>query len=190
MLLDNHNSHLSIESGFSVTGISPFNENIFPESEFSGAFVTDRPLPHAQDDATSSAAGSVVVDSSNLHNNADIGSTVAVLSTSQANSSVTLPKVVKFLSNSGGGSANQYILPHIELHPCVTPPPESNESFRLSEEIKPIPKALLRLGSRRNIRKRKSTIYTWCSHEKQNLLQIKMKQIRRDAFWKMKKKLL
>ncbi|GBP43068.1 hypothetical protein EVAR_96330_1 [Eumeta japonica] len=35
----------NIGAGFKVTGISPLNENIFPESEFMGAYVTDRPLP-------------------------------------------------------------------------------------------------------------------------------------------------
>lgn len=69
---------------------------------------------------------------------------------------------------------NQDILPHIEPHPCVTPPPpESNQSFLLPEEIRPFPKAAPRLGSRRNIRKRKCTIYT-DTPEKENLLENKM----------------
>lgn len=55
----------NIQSRFRVTGISPLNENIFPESEFSGAFVTDRPLPNAQYDARSSTAGSAVAAASN-----------------------------------------------------------------------------------------------------------------------------
>lgn len=69
---------------------------------------------------------------------------------------------------------NQDILPHIEPHPCVTPPPpESNQSFLLPEEIRPFPKAAPRLGGRRNILKRKSTIYT-DTPEKENLLENKM----------------
>lgn len=33
----------NIISGFRVTGISPYNPDIFPDSEYAAAFVTDRP---------------------------------------------------------------------------------------------------------------------------------------------------
>ncbi|XP_053623521.1 uncharacterized protein LOC128682698 [Plodia interpunctella] len=46
----------NIQSGFRVSGISPLNENIFSESEFNGAYVTDRPVPVSQDIAGSSTA--------------------------------------------------------------------------------------------------------------------------------------
>ncbi|KAF2902807.1 hypothetical protein ILUMI_03378 [Ignelater luminosus] len=87
LLLDNHDSHLSIEAldyfkanGVTVlpfpphcrrklqpldrsvygplkkvSGISPLNENIFPDSEFSGSYVTDRPMPNSHDAGNSSA---------------------------------------------------------------------------------------------------------------------------------------
>ncbi|XP_018338316.1 PREDICTED: uncharacterized protein LOC108746198 [Trachymyrmex septentrionalis] len=32
----------NIQTGFRVSGISPLNENIFPESEFLGSYLTDR----------------------------------------------------------------------------------------------------------------------------------------------------
>ncbi|KAF2890564.1 hypothetical protein ILUMI_15609, partial [Ignelater luminosus] len=38
-----------------VSGISPLNENIFPDSEFSGSYVTDRPMPNSHDAGNSSA---------------------------------------------------------------------------------------------------------------------------------------
>ncbi|CAH1958334.1 unnamed protein product [Acanthoscelides obtectus] len=34
----------NIQSGFGVSGISSLNENIFPDYEFSGSYVTDRPM--------------------------------------------------------------------------------------------------------------------------------------------------
>ncbi|KAF2897999.1 hypothetical protein ILUMI_08176 [Ignelater luminosus] len=45
----------NIQSGFRVSGISPLNENIFPDSEFSGSYVTDRPMPNSHDAGNSSA---------------------------------------------------------------------------------------------------------------------------------------
>ncbi|KAF2880132.1 hypothetical protein ILUMI_26043 [Ignelater luminosus] len=45
----------NIQSGFRVSGISPLNENIFPDSEFSGYSVTDRPMPNSHDAGNSSA---------------------------------------------------------------------------------------------------------------------------------------
>lgn len=40
----------NIVSGFKITGIIPVNENIFDESEFLPAYVTDRPLATANDE--------------------------------------------------------------------------------------------------------------------------------------------
>ncbi|KAF2902436.1 hypothetical protein ILUMI_03748 [Ignelater luminosus] len=45
----------NIQSGFRVSGISPLNENIFPDSEFSGSYVTDRPMPNSHAAGNSSA---------------------------------------------------------------------------------------------------------------------------------------
>ena len=39
----------NIQKGFQVSGIYPFNRNIFSEDEYMPGFVTDRPEPQAQD---------------------------------------------------------------------------------------------------------------------------------------------
>lgn len=49
------------------------------------AFVTDRPLPDAQDDARSSIVVSAVAVPSNPQNDEDVGGTVAVPLTSKTN---------------------------------------------------------------------------------------------------------
>ena len=38
-------SSVNIQAGFRVTGIHPFNRDVFDESEFLPSFVTDRPVP-------------------------------------------------------------------------------------------------------------------------------------------------
>ena len=40
----------NIRSGFEVTGIRPFNRDIFTESDFVAASVTDRPFENANED--------------------------------------------------------------------------------------------------------------------------------------------
>ena len=38
-------SPVNIQAGFRVTGIHPFNRDVFEESDFLPSFVTDRPVP-------------------------------------------------------------------------------------------------------------------------------------------------
>ncbi|KAJ8928692.1 hypothetical protein NQ314_018702 [Rhamnusium bicolor] len=40
----------NIMAGFKKTGICPFNENIFPDTEFLASYVTDRPAPNHEGD--------------------------------------------------------------------------------------------------------------------------------------------
>ncbi|CAH2107540.1 unnamed protein product [Euphydryas editha] len=60
-------------------------------------------------------------------------------------------------------------------------------SFTLPEDIRPFPKAGPRLENKRNIRKRKSTIYT-DTPEKENLMQLKAKQQSSKTLTKKTKK--
>lgn len=60
------NTSNNFKAGFLKTGISPFNENIFPDSEFMASYVTGRPMKdntnavpldseHSEEQMTSSA---------------------------------------------------------------------------------------------------------------------------------------
>lgn len=87
----------NIQSGFIVTGISPLNENIFPDSEFSGSYVTDRPMPSSHNVTYSSTAdkGAVAVPSTSSSHDVTYSSTavegaVAVPSTSHTRTSDSL----------------------------------------------------------------------------------------------------
>ena len=53
-----------IRSGFEVTGIHPFNTDIFTESDFVAASVTDRPFEYANEDnpALEHAVGDQITD--------------------------------------------------------------------------------------------------------------------------------
>jgi hypothetical protein len=55
----------------SVTGISPFNENIFPDSEFSGSYVTDKSISYSHDDAIPSTSNETASPSTSLTKPAD-----------------------------------------------------------------------------------------------------------------------
>ncbi|KAL3281016.1 hypothetical protein HHI36_004240 [Cryptolaemus montrouzieri] len=61
----------------------------------------------------------------------------------------------------------------------------SSTSIATPEEIRPFPKAAPHFENRRSVRKRKSTIYT-DTPEKENLMEIKQKQERKETFKKTK----
>ena len=73
----------NIASGFLVTGIYPFNRDIFTESDFMAASVTDRPLDNATNinDAVSPLSDSSRNDTIDLDQNLDAPSTSGIATT-------------------------------------------------------------------------------------------------------------
>lgn len=131
----------NIQSGFRVAGISPLNENIFPESELSGSYVTDRPMPDLPSTAITSAA--VADSATRLPSNErpsqdqdEVGPCNSVLQ----NDSLSISH-----HTSGELPHQTYKTP--EKNPVTQIISENmpSTSFILPEDIRPFPKAGLRL---------------------------------------------
>lgn len=185
----------NIQAGFRVTGISPFNENIFPDSEFSGSYVTDRP-----ETITSNTLTNVnpIASSSGLDQEINNGPT---MSTPPPTNDRELdvenhPEIAESEANHGSSVQNA---PQETLHQHHTPTknvttqqldtsPKPSTSRLLEatpEEIRPFPKAAPRQNRKKNPRKRTSTIYT-DTPEKDRLLEQKLLVARKKATQKIK----
>lgn len=182
----------NIQSGFRVSGISPLNENIFPDYEFSGSYVTDRPMPTSRDGGNPSACdvSTVAVPStSDASNRLSIVEEIPIpdhhtitgthslapqcLSVITDQITTTIPSPTRSLSLFDE-TFNSVFEPELRenlktpenVHPTEANVSPSLHNLNLAstssailEELKPFPKAPPLLENRRNIRKRKSTIY-------------------------------
>ncbi|CAK1588432.1 unnamed protein product [Parnassius mnemosyne] len=186
----------NIQSGFRVTGISPLNENVFPDSEFSGSYVTDRPTPDFPISAlpTASVIDSAALLTSQARPSHDPGNDTDVaflisdefdMPISTLHTSCELPCILDAISgtNEDKGFKTPEKSPVTQARSLNMP----STSFNLPEEIRPFPKAGPRLENKKNIRKRKSTIYT-DTPEKENLMELKIKQQSRKTLTKKSKK--
>ena len=123
-------SPTSITSGFRKTGIWPYDRNVFPDSEFLGSFVTDRPAEStAQPDPLTESAGQTdMLAESSTHKD--------LLTGSVAERGIFT------------GSALQ------------TNPGTSGTMIVTPEQVRPFPKAGPRTNSRKYPKKRSTTILT------------------------------
>ncbi|GBP86800.1 hypothetical protein EVAR_99880_1 [Eumeta japonica] len=150
----------NIQAGFKVTGISPLNENIFPESEFMGAYVTDRPLPEHTENVFPSTSR--------------LSEPVATVTVPDA---ITVPKLLLSDTVTEPDTETREILIDLTNLPST--------SHVRPEDVRPFPKAGPRQKNKRNVRKRTSTIYT-DTPEKQIILEQKQQRDHKQALKKMK----
>ncbi|KAL1493730.1 hypothetical protein ABEB36_009424 [Hypothenemus hampei] len=144
-----------------VTGISPLNENIFLDLEFSGSHVTDRPIPDSLTVALPSdnTFPFLITDESDI-----------LISTSH--DFYELSSILDGVSRTNEDQRFKTSEKNAESQVSVNMP---STSFISPEEIRTFPKAGPRLENKKNIRKRKSTIYT-DTPEKENIKELKIKQ--------------
>lgn len=145
----------NIISGFRVTGIAPFNREIFPDSEYMSAYVTDRAEPNLENhEAEDAPSGNEPTEFNNPNlDSVDHGSPIP--STSVRDSPIP--------STSAHNSGHESPIPTTSNH--VTPTdilnlPSCSKSPTYLEKLKPLPKAAPRKATRNVRRKRKSAILT------------------------------
>lgn len=121
---------INIQSGFRVSGIWPFNENIFQEHEFMGSSVTDRPYdtPSTSQGASSSQLASA--------------------------STTNLPTTASDIHPSAAASPSNTTPSTKNLTPSTL------QTFISPEIIRPFPKAAPRLASTKGRKKGKCRILT------------------------------
>lgn len=164
----------NIQSGFRVTGISPLNEDIFPESEFSGSYVTDRPIPLPNEN------DNVETTNSQLELPILPSESPSILDANFTQSEdypeIKTPEPIQPLDSGNNVNRILQLSDFINMPSC---------SFVSPEVIRPFPKAGPRQENRKNVRKRKTTIYT-DTPEKENLMELKSQQKRKESYKKKK----
>ncbi|CAM1296348.1 Uncharacterised protein r2_g568 [Pycnogonum litorale] len=119
----------NIEAGFRATGIFPFNRDIFPVSEFSPTYITDRPL-QSEDAASSPVA--MIGNPATLNSETNFNNAELRLSTSRS------------ISNNPTDNLNDET------------PGSSKQGVSL-EDLRPFPKAGPRKQKKRGGRKSRTT---------------------------------
>ena len=141
----------NIQSGFRVTGISPFNDNIFPESEFSGSYVTNRPAPDVFPALTTASVNDSDAPSHDLSNQRDscnspkqddvVSLGTLIPSTSNVLCEVPSTSDALLVTNADYGFKTPEKNPVTDESMCMP-----RTSFTLPEDIRPFPKAGLRIS--------------------------------------------
>jgi len=138
----------NISSGFSVSGIYPFNPDIFTEVDFMPGYATDRPEvlieePNQQD------CIDLPPDISNNFTNNQLLIEEPVASSSN-NSTNNLPETEEPVASTSNNFTSSPLPANLNtLSPIITP-----------EDIRPLPKAPQRKAGRTNPRKRHTAILT------------------------------
>ncbi|KAB0790231.1 hypothetical protein PPYR_15434 [Photinus pyralis] len=126
---------INIMKGFKVSGIEPYNRDIFTDDEFLPAGVTDQPLPNAESSATSPV---LQLSGSSNANSQDMSQP----STSSAHCEQVIPE-------------NDSLSPKNKQEHTIQEPKEFSPEF-----VRPFPKAEQRKPSTRGRKKRKSAVLT------------------------------
>ena len=175
----------NIMSGFSCTGIVPFNRNIFDEMEFAPSLATDRPNPAeaiSEPVASTSAASNTepLASTSAISNSEPVASTSAasnsepVASTSAASNTEPVAST-SAISNSEPVASTSAIS---NTEPVIFSP----------EKVRPFPKAQQRKKTTRGGRKRKKTLILTDTPVKRALIEENIKASQKNKGKKRKRK--
>lgn len=129
----------NILAGFRAAGISPFNRDIFQDSDFLGAYVTDRPQENQQETANEISVQPVT------NNNTDGNDT---------------PQILVATVHSKSSSVQNVSHLQDENEPRPSTSGLCGKKPQTPEELRPLPKAGPRKGSGMNRKKRSSAILT------------------------------
>lgn len=159
----------NIMSGFRVSGIFPFNRNIFQPEEFAPNSVTDRPNSDANQDILPATIGPIH-ESAGLPISATETSDVAPVSQVQMTSFASCIGSVSPNGNQNSTVTSETQTPSTSFADAELPSGSgissqisSKKYCRSPEDFRPFPKAGPRL-ERNNCRKRKSEILTDTPH--------------------------
>ncbi|KAF2880958.1 hypothetical protein ILUMI_25217 [Ignelater luminosus] len=158
----------NIQSGFRVSGISPLNENIFPDSEFSGSYVTDRPMPNSHDVEVPIPDHHTVTETHTLApqcssvNTDQITNTMPSPTRSLSTECESPSLLDETLNSVYEAELRENLKTQENVHPPEANVPPSLYNLNLAstssatlEELRPFPKAAPLLDNKRNIRKRR-----------------------------------
>ena len=146
---------LNIMRGFEVSGICPFNRNIFTELDFSPSYVTDRPAPPPVLEAAAPTIESVNKAVEHHDNSSMRPAPPPVL---EAAAPTSVNKTVEHHDNSSPPSSNP-----ADSELLSTPGPSRPDTSKplpplTPEDVMPLPKAPARKNTTKNQRKKRAIL--------------------------------
>ncbi|XP_026330952.1 uncharacterized protein LOC113238326 [Hyposmocoma kahamanoa] len=151
-------------AGFTCTGISPFNRNIFSAVDFAPSSVTNRTLQSNNEIQPSAIEVDRMIEADHLP---ELGSSNKLNAHSIRSNNPEL-ETLRSVSNIQTDDGNQFLNP-ASSHPSPSSPQPGPSGLQASftrpinfspQDIRPLPRAGIRSGTKRGYKKRKTAILT------------------------------